>query len=144
MYSPCCTCLATKSSTGLWATMAYTCGSPTSALHRSWSSSYISVVLSRDWWSCFCNPPPPNPSRNALSSWCICITLRQIPGYTGSMSAPSCELWRTHNTIFVKTSLTFTRVPAKVLHLHQNSGEGAFCMRVAFRMCPIPSDQNHY
>ena len=45
------------------------------------------------------------------------------------------ELWRTHNTIFTTTSVTFTRVPAKVPHIHQSSGEGAFCMRVAFRMC---------
>ena len=54
--------------------------------------------------------------------------------YTGSMSAPSCELWRSHNAIFMRTSLTFTRVPVKVPHLHQSSGEGAFRMRVAFRM----------
>ena len=75
------------------------------------------------------------------------LVVRQIPGYTGSMSAPSCELWRslakfgevwrTHNTIFMRTSLAFTRVPAKVPHLHQSSGEGAFCIGVAVRMCPL-------
>ena len=47
------------------------------------------------------------------------------------------EVWRTHNTIFTTTSVTFTKVPAKVAHIHQSSGEGAFCMWVAFRMCPI-------
>ena len=62
------------------------------------------------------------------------------------MRAPSCELWRslakfgelwrTRNVIFTRTSLTFTRVPAKVPYIHQSSGEGAFCMTVAFRMCP--------
>ena len=67
------------------------------------------------------------------------------------MRAPSCELWRTfaksgelwrtHNTIFTSTSVTFTRVPAKVPHIHQSSGEGAFCMCVAFRMCP--SNESH-
>ena len=38
--------------------------------------------------------------------------------------------------MFTRTSLTFTRVPAKVPHIHQSSGEGAFCMWMAFRMCP--------
>ena len=62
------------------------------------------------------------------------------------MCAPSCEvwrslaklgdLWRTHNATFTRTSLTFTRVPTKVSHIHQSSGEGAFCVWVAFRMCP--------
>ena len=47
------------------------------------------------------------------------------------------ELWRTHNVIFRISSLTFTRVPAKVTHVHQSSGEGAFCMRVAFGTYPI-------
>ena len=46
------------------------------------------------------------------------------------------ELWRTHNVIFRISSLTFTRGPAKVAQVHQSSGEGAFCMRVAFGMCP--------
>ena len=80
------------------------------------------------------------------SSWTSLPIPKQVPGYTGSLSAPSCELWRrlakfgelwrTHNAIFMRTSLTFTRVPAKVPHLHQSSGEGAFSKRVAFRMCP--------
>ena len=55
------------------------------------------------------------------------------------MRAPSCELWRSHNAIFTRTSPTFTRVPAKVLHIHQRvpvNTEGAFCMWVAFRMGP--------
>ena len=30
----------------------------------------------------------------------------------------------------------FTKVPAKVPHIHQSSGEGAFCVRAAFRICP--------
>ena len=72
--------------------------------------------------------------------------LRQVPGCTKSMCAPSCELWRTlmkfgelwrtHNNTFTRTSVTFTRVPAKVPRIHQSSGEGAFCIWVAFRMCP--------
>ena len=63
------------------------------------------------------------------------------------MCAPSCEfwrslansdeLWRTHNTIFMRTSLTFTRVLAEVPHIHQSSGEGA----TAFRICP--NDGHH-
>ena len=53
--------------------------------------------------------------------------------------AKSGQLWPTYNAIFTRTSLTFTRVPAKVPHLHQSSGEGAFCMWVAFRMCPNAS-----
>ena len=71
--------------------------------------------------------------------------VRQFPGCTGSMRAPSCELWRslakfgelwrTHNAIFTRTSVTFTtRVPAKVPHIHQSSSEGAFCIWVAFRI----------
>ena len=46
------------------------------------------------------------------------------------------ELWRTHNVMFRTSSLTFTRVPAKVAQVHQSSSEGAFCMRVAFGMWP--------
>ena len=46
------------------------------------------------------------------------------------------ELWRSHNAIFTRTSPTFTRVPAKFSHIQQCSCEGAFSMRVAFRMCP--------
>ena len=34
------------------------------------------------------------------------------------------ELWRTPNTIFTRTSLTFTRVPAKFPPIHLSSGEG--------------------
>ena len=45
------------------------------------------------------------------------------------------ELWRTHNAMFTTTSLIFTRVPAKVSHVHQSSGAGAFCMSVALSMC---------
>ena len=45
------------------------------------------------------------------------------------------ELWRTHNSALTSTSLTFTRDPAKVPHIHQSSGEGAFCIWVTFRMC---------
>ena len=80
------------------------------------------------------------PSKNPL-------LFRQVPGCTRSTCAPSCELWRslansgelwrTHNAMFTRTSATFTRVLAKVPHIHQSSGEGAFCMWVAFRMCPI-------
>ena len=76
--------------------------------------------------------------------------LRQVQGYTGIMRAPSCELWRSlakfgelwrsHNVIFRISSLTFTRVPAKVPHVHQSSGEGTFFMRLAFGMCPIFRD----
>ena len=33
--------------------------------------------------------------------------------------------------------MIFTRIPAKVPHIHQSSGEGAICMRVAIRMSPI-------
>ena len=68
--------------------------------------------------------------------------VREIPGYTGSMRAfmrsmaKFGELWRTHNVIFRISSLTFTRVPAKVAQVHQSSGEGAFCMRVAFGTYP--------
>ena len=32
------------------------------------------------------------------------------------------ELCRTHNATFTRTSLTLTRVPAKVPHIHQSSG----------------------
>ena len=46
------------------------------------------------------------------------------------------RVWRTDNVIFTTTYLTFTRVPAKVPDVHQSSGEGAFFMWVAFRMCP--------
>ena len=66
------------------------------------------------------------------------VFLGQVPGCTGSIRAPSCELWRslanfgelwrTHNSVFTSASLTFTRVPAKVPHIHQSSGEGAFCI----------------
>ena len=76
---------------------------------------------------------------------CVPPKFRQVPGCTRSMRAPSCdlwrgrakfgELWRTHSGIFMRTFLTFTRVPAKVPHIHQSSGEGAFWMWVAFRMC---------
>ena len=68
-------------------------------------------------------------------------TFRQVPGRTRSMHAPSGELWRT----FANPQL----------HIHKNlpdiqqtsgegplrspsAGEGAFCMWVAFRMCPTP------
>ena len=74
------------------------------------------------------------------------IFLRQVPERTRSIRVPSCELWRslvkfgelwrTHNVIFTRTSLTFTRVPAKAPHIHQSSSEGAFCMWVVFRMYP--------
>ena len=70
---------------------------------------------------------------------------RQVPGCNRSMHvlsrelwrslANSGELWRAHNDMLKRTSLTFTRVPAKVRHIHQSSGEGAFCMWVAVRMC---------
>ena len=39
-------------------------------------------------------------------------------------------------SVLTSTSLTFTRVPAKVPHIHKSSGEGAFCIWVTFRMCP--------
>ena len=61
---------------------------------------------------------------------------QSVPGARARLHANFGELWRTHNTIFTRTSVTFTRVPAKVPHLHQSSGEGAFCAWVAFRMCP--------
>ena len=49
--------------------------------------------------------------------------LRQIPGCTRSMCAFLYELWqRTHNATFMRTW-----VLAKVPHIHQSSGEGAFC-----------------
>ena len=50
-------------------------------------------------------------------------TLRQLPGRTRSMCVPSCELWRTHYAIFI------SRVPAKVPHIDQSSGEnGLLCL----------------
>ena len=52
-----------------------------------------------------------------------------------TLSKPG-EVWRTHNTTFTSLSMTCTRVPVKVPHVHQSSGESAFCMRVAFGMCP--------
>ena len=42
----------------------------------------------------------------------------------------------TQRHIHTRTSLTLTRVPAKVPLVHQSSGEGAFRMWVALRMCP--------
>ena len=60
-------------------------------------------------------------------------------GQTRSEAALSHELWRSlanPQTIFTRTSLPFTRVPAKLPHIHQSFGECAFCVRVAFRMCP--------
>ena len=51
------------------------------------------------------------------------------------------ELWRTHDATFTRTSLTFTRVPAKVPRGHQSSGEGALGMWVASRMCPNVAKQ---
>ena len=51
------------------------------------------------------------------------------------------ELWPAHNTIFTKTSPTFTRVSAQAPHVHQSSGEGAFCIWLAFRMCPNKSSK---
>ena len=90
-------------------------------------------------------------SENLRDFFLMCLLcslfFRQVPGCTKSMCAPSCELWRTlmkfgelwrtHNNTFTRTSVTFTRVPAKVPRIHQSSGEGAFCIWVAFRMCPI-------
>ena len=77
------------------------------------------------------------------TSFCI----RQLPGRTRSMRAPSCELWRslvkfaelwrTHNAIFMRNSLTFARVPVKVPHIHQSSGEGAFCMLSGIASCDL-------
>ena len=43
------------------------------------------------------------------------------------------QTWRTHKAIFMRTFLTFTRVLAKVLHIHQTSVEGA-------SVCGWPSD----
>ena len=69
-----------------------------------------------------------------------------VPAACARLHANFGEAWQTlanfgepHNVIFTKTSPTFTRVPAKVPHLHQSSGEGAFCLWVAFRMCPTLS-----
>ena len=47
----------------------------------------------------------------------------------GEMSSErtcSREVWRTHNAIFTRTSLTLMRVPAKVPHIHWSAGKGAF------------------
>ena len=43
------------------------------------------------------------------------------------LAMPGAKFGGTHNAIFTRTCLTFTRVPAKV-HIHQSSGESAFCM----------------
>ena len=77
-----------------------------------------------------------------ISHWAT----KEVARVTGSMRAPSCEswrslakfreLWRTHHAIFTRTSLTFTRLPAKVPHIHQSSGEGTFCMWVSFLLGP--------
>ena len=49
-------------------------------------------------------------------------------------------LWRTHNAILTRTSLTFTRVPAKVSHMHQSPDEGGFCMMVALECAQTSAD----
>ena len=53
--------------------------------------------------------------------------VREVPRGTGSMRAPSCELWRSlakfgepHAT-FIRPPFTFTGVPAKVPRIHQSS-----------------------
>ena len=58
-------------------------------------------------------------------------------GCTGSMRAPSCELWpclssfdelwEIHDLVLAYASLTFTRVLGKVLHIPQSSDAGALC-----------------
>ena len=72
-------------------------------------------------------------------------TFRQVVGYTRRLVkhvsfmrtlAKPGEFWQTHNDTFMRSSPTFTRVPAKFPHIHQSSGEGAFCMWICFRMCP--------
>ena len=110
----------------------------------------------RDTASAFRGAPPPaelpafrltKKTQSKKTIWAKNPFLRQVLGCSRSMRSPSCELWRSlakfgelwraHNAFFTRTSLTFTRVPAKVPHIHQSSGEGAVCMWVAFRMCPI-------
>ena len=46
------------------------------------------------------------------------------------------ELWRTHKPYAREPPRHSPEFRAKVPHIHHSSGEGAFCMRVAFRTCP--------
>ena len=50
-----------------------------------------------------------------------------------SLANPQCHIHQNLPDIHQSS-----RVPAKVPYIHQSSGEGALCVRVAFRMCPIP------
>ena len=69
--------------------------------------------------------------RNCLRKLCF-----YLGGWFFSVGSLLHELWRAHNAICTRTYQPFTRVVATVPHIRQSSGEGAFCMRVAFRVCP--------
>ena len=73
--------------------------------------------------------------------------VEQVTGGGGSICAPSCEVWRkqakfgeawrTWKPSILQKPLTFTRVLAKVPHLHQSSDEGGFSMWVVCGMVQV-------
>ena len=67
--------------------------------------------------------------------------LKHAHAFMRTLAKPG-KAWRTLDATFMRTSLTFKRVPAKVPTFTKSSGEGAFCVWVAFRMCPRKAELN--
>ena len=91
----------------------------------------------REFFSVISVEELPNRNRLGIDSiifLCVMVSQASSRAYQKHVRAfmrtlaNSGELWRTHNATCTRTSLTFTRVPAKVPHIHQSSGEGACCV----------------
>ena len=68
-----------------------------------------------------------SPRKNGLTSLFkeVRVSNLKVPEACARLHANFGEAWR---TLANPQRHAFTRVPAKVPHIHQSSGEGAFCV----------------